>query len=355
MNRRKLLLVSTLAALTESVWAQVGGSVARIVVPFAAGGAREMPARTIQEELIKEMNQNWIIEAKPGAGGAIGTAFVSRAEPDGRTLLMAASSHFVTAAMGARPFYDPIKEFVPVVNIVGIKPGQIKLTGAVLGDIYLGKITKWNDAALTALNAGVPLPAADISVGRRADGSGTSFIFTNYLSKMNADWKTKVGEGTAVNWPVGAGGKGNEGVSAFVQRLPNSIGYVEYAYAKQNKMSHVQLKNQAGLYVEPDDLNFKAAAAGADWNKTFYQVLTEQPGKESWPITGATFILMHKAQDKPANASNALKFFDWAYASGDKLASDLEYVPLPDSVKALSRKLWTDNLKDSAGKAIAYK
>ena len=244
---------------------------------------------------------------------------------------------------------------VPVVNIVGIKPGQIKLTGAVLGDIYLGKITKWNDAALTALNAGVPLPAADISVVRRADGSGTSFIFTNYLSKVNADWKTKVGEGTAVNWPVGAGGKGNEGVAAFVQRLPNSIGYVEYAYAKQNKMSHVQLKNQAGLYVEPDDLNFKAAAAGADWNKTFYQVLTEQPGKESWPITGATFILMHKAQDKPINAGNALKFFDWAYASGDKLASDLEYVPLPDSVKALARKLWMDNLKDSAGKAIAYK
>jgi phosphate transport system substrate-binding protein len=256
---------------------------------------------------------------------------------------------------GLLQFPTVIGGVVPVVNIVGIKPGQIKLTGAVLGDIYLGKITKWNDAALTALNAGVPLPAADISVVRRADGSGTSFIFTNYLSKVNPDWKAKVGEGTAVNWPVGAGGKGNEGVAAFVQRLPNSIGYVEYAYAKQNKMSHVLLKNQAGQYVEPDDLNFKAAAAGADWSKTFYQVLTEQPGKDSWPITGATFILMHKAQDKPANASNALKFFDWAYASGDKLASDLEYVSLPESVKALARKLWTDNLKDGAGKAIAYK
>jgi phosphate transport system substrate-binding protein len=158
-----------------------------------------------------------------------------------------------------------------------------------------------------------------------------------------------------VNWPIGVGGKGNEGVAAFVQRLPNSIGYVEYAYAKQNKMSHVQLKNQAGRYVEPDDINFKAAAAGADWNKTFYQVLTEQPGKDSWPITGATFILMHKVQDKPASASNALKFFEWAYASGDKLASDLEYVPLPDSVKNLTRKLWTDNLKDASGKAVAYK
>jgi phosphate transport system substrate-binding protein len=192
-------------------------------------------------------------------------------------------------------------------------------------------------------------------VVRRADGSGTSFIFTNYLSKVNAEWKAKVGEGTAVNWPVGAGGKGNEGVAAFVQRLPNSIGYVEYAYAKQNKMSHVQLKNLAGQYVEPDDLNFKAAAAGADWSKTFYQLLTEQPGKESWPITGATFILMHKVQDKPVNASNSLKFFDWAFANGDKMAADLEYVPLPDAVKALARKLWMDNLKDSAGKAIAYK
>ena len=256
---------------------------------------------------------------------------------------------------GLIQFPTVIGGVVPVINIAGIKPGQIKLTGAVLGDIYLGKITKWNDAALTALNAGVPLPAADISVVRRADGSGTSFIFTNYLSKVNAEWKAKVGEGTAVNWPVGAGGKGNEGVAAFVQRLPNSIGYVEYAYAKQNKMSHVQLKNQAGQYVVPDDLNFKAAAAGADWSKTFYQLLTEQPGKESWPITGATFILMHKVQDKPGNASNALKFFDWAFANGDKMATDLEYVPLPDGVKALARKLWMDNLKDSAGKAIAYK
>ena len=256
---------------------------------------------------------------------------------------------------GLVQFPTVIGGVVPVVNIAGITPGQIKLTGQVLGDIYLGKITKWNDPALTALNAGVPLPAADIAVVRRADGSGTSFNFTNYLSKVNPEWKAKVGEGTAVNWPIGAGGKGNEGVSAFVQRLPNSIGYVEYAYAKQNKMSHVQLKNQAGNYVQPDDLNFKAAAASADWNKTFYQVLTDQPGKDAWPITAATFIMMHKAQDKPVSASNALKFFEWAFATGDKMAADLEYVPLPDPVKALVRKLWTDSLKDGAGKAIAYK
>jgi len=255
---------------------------------------------------------------------------------------------------GTLQFPTVIGGVVPVVNIKGIAPGQIKLTGQVLGDIYLGKITKWNDAALTALNPGVPLPDAAISVVRRADGSGTSFIFTNYLSKANAEWKAKVGEGTAVNWPTGAGGKGNEGVAAFITRLPNSIGYVEYAYVKQNKMTYTQLKNQAGQFVSPDGDNFQAAAAGAEWNKSFYQVLTDQPGKESWPLTGATFIIMHKAQDKPAQAASTLKFFDWAYSSGDKMAADLEYVPLPESVKVLVRKQWAE-VKDPAGKAIAYK
>ena len=256
---------------------------------------------------------------------------------------------------GLIQFPTVIGGVVPVVNIAGIQPGQIKIDGQVLGDIYLGKITKWNDAALTALNPGVPLPDAAISVVRRADGSGTTFLFTNYLSKVNAEWKAKVGEGTAVNWPVGAGGKGNEGVSAFVQRLPNSIGYVEYAYAKQNKMSYMSLRNQAGTYVVPTDTAFKAAAAGADWTKSFYQVLTEQPGKDSWPITGATFILMHKVQDKPVNAANTLKFFDWAFVNGDKMADDLDYVPLPASVKDLIRSQWAGNLKDASGKAIAYK
>lgn len=259
------------------------------------------------------------------------------------------------AKAGLVQFPTVIGGVVPVVNIKGIAPGQLKLTGQVLGDIYLGKITKWNDPALTALNPGVPLPDAAIAPVRRADGSGTSFNFTNYLSKVNAEWKAKVGEGTAVNWPTGSGGKGNEGVSAFVQQLPNSIGYVEYAYAKQNKMSYTLLKNEAGTFVAPDDLTFKAAAANADWSKTFYQVLTNQPGKDSWPITAATFIMMHKSQDKPVNASNALKFFDWAYTSGDKMAVDLDYVPMPDSVKVLVRQLWAANIKDAAGKAIASK
>jgi phosphate transport system substrate-binding protein len=256
---------------------------------------------------------------------------------------------------GMVQFPTVIGGVVPVVNISGIAPGQIKMTGQLLGDIYLGKIAKWNDAALAALNPGVPLPDAAISVVRRADGSGTTFLFTNYLSKVSEEWKAKVGEGTAVNWPTGAGGKGNEGVSAFVQRLPNSIGYVEYAYAKQNKMSHVMLRNKDGVYVGPDEDNFKAAAAGAQWDKSFFQVLTDQPGKASWPITGATFILMYKTQDKPVNAASALKFFDWAYANGDKMASDLDYVPMPDGVKAMIRKQWADNIKDASGKVVAYK
>jgi phosphate transport system substrate-binding protein len=256
---------------------------------------------------------------------------------------------------GLLQFPTVIGGVVPVVNIKGITPGQMRLNGQVLGDIFLGKITKWNDPAITALNPGVPLPDAAIAPVRRADGSGTTFIFTNYLSKVNAEWKAKVGEGTAVNWPAGAGGKGNEGVSAFVQRLPNSIGYVEYSYAKQNKMSHVLMQNKEGVYVKPEDTAFKAAAAGADWSKSFYQILTEQPGKDSWPITGATYILMYKTQDKPVNATNTLKFFDWAYASGDKMADDLDYVALPPAVKDLVRKQWAEQLKDAAGKAIAFK
>jgi len=255
---------------------------------------------------------------------------------------------------GLVQFPTVIGGVVPVVNIKGIAPGQIKLSGQVLGDIYLGKISNWSDPAIKALNPGVALPDASIAPVRRADGSGTSFIFTNYLSKVNAEWKSKVGEGTAVNWPTGAGGKGNEGVAAFVGRLPNSIGYVEYAYVKQNKMTYVQMQNAEGQFVSPDDSAFKAAAAGADWAKSFYQILTNQPGKESWPITGATFILMQKSQEKPVQAATSLKFFEWAYKAGDKTASDLDYVPMPDSVKETILKSWTA-IQDTSGKAIAYK
>ena len=255
---------------------------------------------------------------------------------------------------GLFQFPTVIGGVVPVINVKGLTPGQVKLTGEVLGNIYLGEIKKWNDPAIVALNPGVPLPDAAIAVVRRADGSGTSFIFTNYLSKVNADWKSKVGEGTAVNWPTGAGGKGNEGVAAFVQRLPNSIGYVEYAYVKQNKMNFVQMRNASGTFVSPDDVTFKAAAVGAEWSKSFYQILTNQAGKDAWPLSGATFILMHKTQDKPVQGAASLKFFDWAYVNGDKIAADLEYVPLPAAVKDLVRKQWAAAV-DVGGKPVSYK
>lgn len=258
------------------------------------------------------------------------------------------------AKKGLVQFPTVIGGIVPVVNIKGIAPGQLKLSGQVLGDIYLGKISKWSDPAIKALNPSLALPDEAIAPVRRADGSGTSFGFTNYLSKVNAEWKSKVGEGTAVNWPTGAGGKGNEGVAAFVGRLPNSIGYVEYAYVKQNKLTYALLQNSAGNFVSPDDSTFKAAAAGADWSKSFYQILTNQPGKDAWPITSATFILFQKNQDKPVQAATALKFFEWAYKSGDKTASDLDYVPMPDSVKNVILKSWGD-IKDTSGKAISLK
>ena len=254
---------------------------------------------------------------------------------------------------GLFQFPTVIGGVVPVVNVVGIKPGDLRLTGPLLADIYLGKVSKWNDKAIAELNPKLSLPAQDIAVVRRADGSGTTFIFTNYLSKVSAEWKQKVSEGTAVQWPVGLGGKGNEGVAAFVQRVAGSIGYVEYAYAKQNKLSYVFMQNAGGQFVAPDDSAFKAAAAGADWAKSaFAEILTNQPGKQSWPITGATFILMHKVQAKAEQGTQVLRFFDWAYANGDKMAEDLEYVPLPDSLVKLIKSAWAANAKDASGKPI---
>ncbi len=260
----------------------------------------------------------------------------------------------VLKTKGQMQFPTVMGGVVPVINVKGIKPGELKLTGPLLADIYLGKVARWNDAAIKALNPTLALPDAPIAQVRRADGSGTTFLFTNYLSKVSPEWKAKVGEGTAVNWPVGAGGKGNEGVSAFVMRLPNSMGYVEYSYAKQNKMSYAIMQNASGNFVKPEDDTFKAAAAGADWAKSFYQVLTNQPGKDAWPITGATFILMHTKQDKPANATQVLKFFSWAYKNGDAAAGELNYVPMPKPVVAAIEKSWGD-IKDGAGHPVALK
>ena len=243
---------------------------------------------------------------------------------------------------------------VPVINLPGVTPGQVRLSGAVLADIYLGKITKWNAPQIAALNPGVKLPADDITVVRRADSSGTSFLFTDFLAQSSPEWKSKVGAGTAVKWAVGVGGKGNEGVAANVQRIKGSIGYVEWAYAKKNRMQHTQLQNKDGAFLQPSDEAFKAAASGANWAGTpgFAVVLTNQPGKASWPITGASYILMHKTQPNAAAAKEVLKFFDWAYKNGDAAAAELDYVPMPDSVTKLVQDAWRANLKDSSGKAV---
>ncbi|MGE5151921.1 MAG: phosphate ABC transporter substrate-binding protein PstS [Rhodospirillaceae bacterium] len=243
---------------------------------------------------------------------------------------------------------------VPVVNLKGIAPGQIKMSGELLAEIYLGKVKMWNDPAIAKLNPGLSLPAKAISVVHRSDGSGTTFIWTNYLSKVSAEWKSKVGEGTAVNWPTGVGGKGNEGVASYVQRIDGAIGYVEYAYVKQSRMAYTLVQNRQGRYVAPNAQAFQAAAAAADWSKApgMYLILTDAPGAQSWPIAGATFILMHRTQDKPDSAREVLKFFSWAYAKGDAMAEQLDYVPMPDSVGKLIQASWKANLKDASGRPL---
>jgi phosphate transport system substrate-binding protein len=242
---------------------------------------------------------------------------------------------------------------VPVYNLKGIGAGEIKFTGELLASIYLGKIKKWNDAAIAGANPGVKLPDVNITVVHRSDGSGTTFLWTNYLSKASADWKGAVGEGTSVKWPAGVGGKGNEGVASYVQKINGSLGYVEYAYAKQNKLTAGQMRNRAGKFVSPDDTSFKAAAAGAEWTKTpgMGVVLTDQPGDASWPVTGASFILIHKSQEKPEAGREVLKFFSWAFANGQKMADELDYVPMPEPVIKVIQAEWK-NIKDPSGKPV---
>ena len=243
---------------------------------------------------------------------------------------------------------------VPVINVEGIKPGDIVLDGATLGDIFLGKIKSWDDAAIKKLNASAKLPAQPIVVVHRSDGSGTTFLFTDYLSKVNAEWKSKVGANTAVEWPVGIGAKGNEGVANNVGQTKGSIGYVEYAYAKQNKLSNTKLVNREGKSVAPTAESFMAAAANADWEGTpgFGVVLTNESGADSWPLAGATFILMHKQPQDAVASREALKFFDWAYSKGDKMAQDLDYVPMPDKVVGAIKKSWMAQIKDKDGKPL---
>jgi len=243
---------------------------------------------------------------------------------------------------------------VPVYNIKGIADGAITLTGPVIADIYLGKIKKWNDAPIASLNKGVKLPNQAISVVHRSDGSGTTFLFANYLSKVSSDWKSTVGQGTSLKWPTGVGGKGNEGVANYVGRINGAIGYVEYAYAKQNKLTTAKMVNHDGMAVSPGDDSFKAAAAGADWKSVpgMGVLLTNQPGKHSWPITGASFILIHTQQADPAAAKEVLKFFEWSFKNGQQMASDLDYVPMPDPVVSLIKTEWKASIKDASGMSV---
>ena len=251
------------------------------------------------------------------------------------------------AQFGLAQFPIVIGGVVPVVNIEGVAPGQLKLTGPVLADLFLGKIQKWNDPAITGLNPGLKLGDAAISVVHRSDGSGTTFNFANYLSKVSEEWKSKVGEGTSVQWPVGVGGKGNEGVAAYVKQIKNSIGYVELAYALQNKMAYTSMKNRAGNFVEPNLETFQAAAASADWStaKDFFLVITDAPGANSWPIAASSFVLMYKAPKDVARSKTALDFFKWALEKGQPQAKALDYVALPDPLVKQIEAYWASTIK----------
>ncbi len=243
---------------------------------------------------------------------------------------------------------------VPVYNLKGVAAGAIKLTGPLLAEIYLGNVKTWNDPAIAKMNPGVSLPNQAISVVHRSDGSGTTFLFVDYLSKVSPEWKSAVGVGTSVKWPTGVGGKGNEGVAAYVARIDGAIGYVEYAYAKQNKLAFAQLMNKDGVMVSPSDDSFKAAAAGADWSSVpgMGVVLTDQAGKASWPITGASFILIHKVQEKPEAAKEVLKFFDWSFQNGGRMATELDYVPMPEAVVSQIKSVWKSQIKDASGRPV---
>jgi phosphate transport system substrate-binding protein len=351
MHMKQLFSKKIVASVVAGLVATMGMSAAFAAGVTGAGSSFVAPICTKWAESYKAASGVSVNYSSVGSGAGI-------KQIKAKTVDFGASDMPLKAeeleADGLFQFPAIIGGVVAVVNLDGVAPGQLKLTGPVIADIYMGKITKWNAAEIAALNPGVKLPAEDITVVHRADGSGTTFLFTDYLSKTSPEFKSKIGAGTAVKWMAGQGGKGNEGVAAYVQRLKGSIGYVEWAYAKKNKMSHTQLKNKDGLYLQPDDDNFRAAGANADWAKTpgFGVVLTDQPGKTSWPITGATFILMHKSQADGAQGKEVLKFFDWAYKNGGASATELDYVPLPAAVSKLVQDGWKASLKDASGKAI---
>jgi phosphate transport system substrate-binding protein len=337
------------AVLAAGVW--IVAAVAQAADITGAGATFPFPIYAKWAEAYKQKTGNGMNYQSIGSGGGI-------AQIKAKTVDFGASDMPLKPedlqSSGLMQFPAIIGGVVPIVNLDGVAPGAIRFTGPVLADIYLGKVKQWNDKAIADLNPSLKLPADPITVVRRSDGSGTTFLWTDYLSKMSPEWKSKVGASTAVAWPEGVGGKGNEGVSAYVQRIKGSIGYVEYAYAKKNKMTYAAVQNRDGAFVQPDDAAFQAAAAGADWKNTpgFGAILTDQPGKASWPVSGASFILMHAKQEKPQSGAEVLKFFDWAFRNGQKMAEELDYVPLPPPLVAQIEESWKAQLKDAAGAAL---
>jgi phosphate transport system substrate-binding protein len=344
VNARRITLLAALLAASCAFGparaAEISGAGATFPYPIYAKWAEAYKAKT-------GLNLNY---QSIGSGGGIAQITANTVDFGASDMPLKPED---LAAKGLMQFPPVIGGEVMVVNLPGIQSGQLTLDGPTIAQIYLGKIAKWNDPAIAKLNPGLKLPDTSIAVVHRSDGSGTTFIFTNYLSKVSPEWKSKVSEGTSVEWPTGLGGKGNEGVAALTARTAGAVGYVEYAYALQNKMVHAKLVNHDGVALEPGSKVFQAAAANADWKsaKDFYLILTDQPGKDSWPITGATFILMHKVQAKPDRAKEVLKFFDWSYKNGSQMAESLDYIPMPENAVAIFEQSW-QQIKGPDGKPV---
>jgi phosphate transport system substrate-binding protein len=344
LKRGAFAAIAVAAATSAAVALDISG----------AGATFPFPIYSKWADMYKKETGNGLNYQSIGSGGGI-------KQIKARTVTFGASDKPLKAeeleADALIQWPQVIGGIVPVVNLAGVKPGELALDGPTVAKIFLGEITSWNDAAIKKLNPKAKLPSQAIAVVHRSDGSGTTFNFTNYLSKVSPDWKSKVGENAAVEWPVGIGAKGNEGVANNVANTKGSIGYVEYAYAKQNKLTFTKLVNKDGKTVAPTSATFQAAAANADWAHApgFYQILTDQPGAQSWPITAATFILLPKQPQDTAAASEALKFFGWAFAHGAKAAEELDYIPMPASVVTLIKKNWAENVKDAEGKSLVMK
>ncbi|MCR6626863.1 MAG: phosphate ABC transporter substrate-binding protein PstS [Pseudoxanthomonas sp.] len=356
--------LATLALATAFFTAACGGktdapatTAGTDAAPTAAAGAQQISAELTGAgaSFIYPLMARWSTDYNKATGAKInyqsigsggGIAQIKAATVDFGSSDKPLSSEELAQA-GLAQFPSVIGGVVPVINVEGLQPGQLKLSGTVLADIFLHKITTWNDPAIVALNPGVTLPTGKINTVHRSDGSGTTFNFVNYLAKVSPEWKSKVGEGTSVNWPGGVGGKGNEGVAAYVRQLKGSIGYVELAYAEQNNMSYASLQNAAGQFVKPTPESFAAAAASADWAnaKDFNLVITNAPGEQAWPITATNFILVYKQPKDATKAKHTLAFFKWAYEQGQAQANELDYVPLPPELVGQIEQYWNTEIK----------